>query len=114
MNLIAKEYCAANVDVDGVLILSEFAGAATQLGQQALLVNPYDVYGVADTIHQACEMPRGERQMRMAALRQIIQSQDIFHWLDQFLNVATVMEPGAGDVLKLYNWQYNGVSAATA
>ena len=58
MNLVAKEYCAAKVDEDGVLILSEFAGAADQLGptarsRGAMLVNPYDTEGVADAIHQA-------------------------------------------------------------
>jgi len=78
MNLIAKEYCAANVDCDGVLILSEFAGAANQLGQHALLVNPYDIRGVADAIQQACEMSRKERLIRMRGLRQIIQTQDVF------------------------------------
>jgi trehalose 6-phosphate synthase len=92
MNLIAKEYCAANVDCDGVLILSEFAGAANQLGQHALLVNPYDIHGVADAIHQACEMSRGERLMRMGGLRQIIRNRDIFWWLDTFLNVALAKE----------------------
>ena len=88
MNLIAKEYCAANFDCDGVLILSEFAGAATQLGQHALLVNPYDTYGVADAIYEACKMNPRERRMRMGGLRQIIRRQDIFRWLDTFLNVA--------------------------
>jgi trehalose 6-phosphate synthase len=88
MNLIAKEYCAANFNCDGVLILSEFAGAATQLSQHALLVNPYDRYGVAEAIYEACKMNPRERQMRMGGLRQIIRRQDIFRWLDTFLNVA--------------------------
>jgi trehalose-6-phosphate synthase len=47
MNLVAKEYCACTIDDEGVLILSEFAGAAAQLGRSALLVNPYDMEGVA-------------------------------------------------------------------
>jgi trehalose 6-phosphate synthase len=88
MNLIAKEYCASHVNGDGVLILSEFAGAATQLGQQALLVNPYDINGVSDAIHQACTMNPEERRTRMAVLRQIIRARDIFWWLNTFLDVA--------------------------
>jgi trehalose-6-phosphate synthase len=55
MNLVAKEYCACSLE-DGVLILSEFAGAAPQLQPDALLVNPNDVEGVADTIAQAWAM----------------------------------------------------------
>jgi len=102
MNLIAKEYCASNVDSDGVLILSEFAGAATQLGEQALLVNPYDVNGVSDAIHQACTMQREERRTRMTSLRQIIRDQDIFWWLDTFLDVAFATEqPDAGSFKQL-------------
>jgi trehalose 6-phosphate synthase len=88
MNLIAKEFCAANVDGDGVLILSEFAGAATQLGPHALLVNPYDLDGVAEAIRQACEMTSTERLRRMRDLRQRVRTQDIFWWLDTFLNTA--------------------------
>jgi trehalose-6-phosphate synthase len=100
MNLIAKEYCAANVDCDGVLILSEFAGAANQLGQHALLVNPYDIHGVADAIQQACEMSRKERLIRMGGLRQIIQTQDVFWWLDTFLNVALAKEHDVSSALQ--------------
>jgi trehalose 6-phosphate synthase/phosphatase len=100
MNLIAKEYCAANVDGNGVLILSEFAGAATQLGQHALLVNPYDLHGVADAIQQACKMNPRERRIRMRELRQIIQSQDIFQWLDTFLNVAFAKDRDDNSALK--------------
>ncbi|MFC1910655.1 trehalose-6-phosphate synthase, partial [Chloroflexota bacterium] len=64
MNLVAKEYCAANVDKIGVLILSEFAGAATQLYQGSLLVNPYDIEGVAEAIHRAYDMSIDERRRR--------------------------------------------------
>src|SRR5439155_16724 len=53
MNLVAKEYCACRVDEDGALILSQFAGAAEQLKPDALLVNPYDVEQMADTIVKA-------------------------------------------------------------
>ncbi|HSO19676.1 MAG TPA: trehalose-6-phosphate synthase, partial [Desulfosarcina sp.] len=85
MNLVAKEYCAANVAEDGVLILSEFAGAADQLQKHALLVNPYDVEAVARTIAQACDMPDAEKRRRMRALRRIIRRTDIFWWVDAFM-----------------------------
>src|SRR5690606_39271385 len=57
MNLVAKEYCAAQIKENGVLILSEFAGAAAQLQGGALLVNPHDIAGMADCIHEAVNMP---------------------------------------------------------
>jgi trehalose 6-phosphate synthase len=88
MNLIAKEYCAANVDNNGVLILSEFAGAARSLGRHALLVNPYDIDGVADAIRHACNLSWTERQSHMRRLRQIIRTRNIFWWLETFLNAS--------------------------
>src|SRR5690606_29579900 len=56
MNLVAKEYCASRIDEQGVLVLSEFAGAASQLGDGALLVNPNDRVGTAEAIARACQM----------------------------------------------------------
>ena len=88
MNLVAKEYCAANVDEDGALILSEFAGAAAQLQKEALLVNPYDVEEAAATIAKACEMPPAERRRRMKALRRKVRKTDIFWWVDALLEAA--------------------------
>jgi trehalose 6-phosphate synthase len=85
MNLVAKEYCACSLE-DGVLILSEFAGAAPQLQPDALLVNPNDVEGVADTIAQAWAMHPEERRMRMQNLRRSIREQDVFWWVDAFLH----------------------------
>jgi trehalose 6-phosphate synthase/phosphatase len=90
MNLVAKEYCAANIEKSGVLILSQFAGAATQLGKNSLLVNPYDIEGVAAAIHRAYSMGVGERQRRMQKLRKSIARRDVFWWVDFFLrgNIA--------------------------
>jgi trehalose 6-phosphate synthase/phosphatase len=88
MNLVAKEYCAANVTENGVLILSEFAGAAAQLRADALLVNPYDIEEVADTITAACDMPLAERRRRMQMLRTTVRKYDIYWWVDSFLNVV--------------------------
>jgi len=88
MNLVAKEYCAANTDRNGVLILSEFAGAATQLRRNSLLVNPYDIEGVANAIHRAYNMSANERRIRMRRLRKSIRKHDIFWWVDSFLRAA--------------------------
>jgi trehalose 6-phosphate synthase len=85
MNLVAKEYCAAQVDNKGVLILSDFAGAAQQLGKGALLVNPYDTDGVADAIYAAHIMPPEEREQRMKALRTEVKRTDVRRWVRWFL-----------------------------
>jgi alpha,alpha-trehalose-phosphate synthase [UDP-forming] len=85
MNLVAKEFCASSIDNKGVLILSEFAGAAEQLGKGALVVNPYNLEETADTIYQAYKMSREEREKRMRVLRAEIKRNDIFKWVDWFL-----------------------------
>ena len=88
MNLVAKEFCACSIENNGVLILSEFAGAAAQLQNGALLVNPYDIEGVADAIHRACTMEADERHRRMEKLRRSIQKYDIFRWVNGFLSAG--------------------------
>jgi len=85
MNLVAKEYCACSVDHDGVLILSEFAGAADQLGKEALLVNPYDIEETADAIYRAFTMEPEERRRRMHRLRAQIRRNDVHRWARSFL-----------------------------
>lgn len=84
MNLVAKEFCATRVDDDGVLILSEFAGAATQLKSGALLVNPYDMDGVAYALDRALRMEARERQTRMQRLRSLIRRHDVYRWCESF------------------------------
>lgn len=88
MNLVAKEFCAVNGDGKGVLVLSEFAGAAHQLHRGALVVNPYDLEGVADAIYQAYKMAPGERTERMARLRRNVQQHDVFRWVSSFLQAG--------------------------
>jgi trehalose 6-phosphate synthase/phosphatase len=88
MNLVAKEYCACSIEEDCVLILSEFAGAAAQLQRGALLVNPYDIEGVADAIHRAYTMNDDERRNRMRRLRRGVRECDIFWWVDSYLQAA--------------------------
>lgn len=86
MNLVAKEYVASQVDATGVLVLSEFAGAAGQLADGALLTNPYDAQATADTIRQAVEMPQAERASRMARLRETVRETDVYWWAERFLS----------------------------
>jgi trehalose 6-phosphate synthase len=88
MNLVAKEYCACRTDEDGVLILSHFAGAAEQLKPDALLVNPYDVEQMADTIVHAFRMGATERDRRMKRMRRVIRKENVFWWVDSFLKAG--------------------------
>ncbi len=87
MNLVAKEYCAANHGGDGVLVLSELAGAAEELGD-ALLVNPYHLEGLTESIHRALKMSPEEARSRMQRLNQRIQACDAHYWADTFLAEA--------------------------
>lgn len=93
MNLIAKEYCAARVNNDGVLILSEFAGAAFQLHGGALLVNPYHTRAVAEAIRLACEMPLSEQRRRMRKSRARVRREDIYRWRDSFCSCREAIAP---------------------
>jgi trehalose 6-phosphate synthase len=95
MNLVAKEYCACSIEEDCALILSEFAGAAAQLANNALLVNPFDIEGVADAIHRAYHMDAGERQARMRRMRRSIRENDVFWWVDSFLRAAIARDLSA-------------------
>ncbi len=86
MNLVAKEFVVAQEYNDpGVLVLSRFAGAAEQL-QEALLVNPYDAHGTAETIYRALQMPLGERRERHQALLGRIKEHDVHWWRQTFLD----------------------------
>ena len=87
MNLVSKEYCAARTENDGVLILSEFAGAAPELHRGALLVNPYDELGVAEALNRALDMEPKEQRRRMMRMRAWVRRHDILHWRDSFFAV---------------------------
>ena len=85
MNLVAKEYVAAQNEADpGVLVLSKFAGAAEEL-KDALIVNPYDIEECAQVIEQALQMPLKERCRRHAAMFDLVRSRDIHHWSGTFI-----------------------------
>jgi trehalose 6-phosphate synthase len=88
MNLVAKEYIASNIDCNGVLILSEFAGCCAELHEEALVVNPYDVDGMANAIVEAFNMEPQERNRRMTKLRSNVKNHDILYWIESFLSAA--------------------------
>ena len=94
MNLVAKEFCAAQVDECGVVIISEFTGAAAELQHGALVINPYDLAGVAEAIHRACVMPVEEKRLRMRLLRDIVRTYNVQSWADAFLSAVITAEPG--------------------
>src|SRR5438876_11334217 len=89
MNLVAKDYCACRIEEDGALILSQFAGAAEQLKSGALLVNPYDVEQMADTILKSFHMNLAERGARMKRMRRIVRKENVFWWVDSFLRAGS-------------------------
>lgn len=93
MNLVCKEYVMSQDESDpGVLILSEFAGAAEQM-KDALIVNPHDRFGMAEAIFKALTMPLEERQARWRALRDVVVSQDIAWWRERFLKDLEAVTP---------------------
>jgi trehalose 6-phosphate synthase len=85
MNLVAKEFVAARDDLDGVLILSELAGASEELAE-ALIINPYDERGFTAAIARAVEMPAWERRRRMQALRRRVAGRDVLAWASDILS----------------------------
>lgn len=87
MNLVAKEYAMAQLDDDGVLVLSELAGAADEF-QEAVTVSPFDPDEVAAALHRALAMPAEERRARMSALRARVRAHDVHAWVKGFLASA--------------------------
>jgi len=94
MNLVAKEYCAANVSSDGVLVLSEFAGAAAQLQGDAYLVNPYDMEGIAKALNRAIHWDKEERAEHMSSLKDHVRKNNIYWWVDSFLQAGIAKSLG--------------------
>jgi alpha,alpha-trehalose-phosphate synthase [UDP-forming] len=85
MNLIAKEYVSSKSEEDGVLILSKFAGAADEMRKYAIMVNPYDIEEVADSINTALNLHWSTRKKMISNLRKIVKDNNVFHWADNFL-----------------------------
>ena len=93
MNLVAKEFVCAREDDDGVLILSELAGAASEL-TEAILVNPYSVEALVGAMLQALDMDREERRQRMSALRTRLDGRTVHGWADRFTSAVAAAATG--------------------
>ena len=93
MNMVALEYCAARKSNTGVLVLSEFAGAANYL-PDALLVNPHDIDGLADAMYRAVSLGEDEQIRRMRRMRRRVRTKDVFAWAR--LNLDIIAEHTAG------------------
>lgn len=94
MNLVAKEYVASRADSGGALVLSEFAGAATEL-RQAFLCNPHDPDGVKDALLRAVNVDRTEARRRMRVMQRHLRTHDVGHWARSFLHELGVSETEA-------------------
>ncbi|MEQ1793497.1 MAG: trehalose-6-phosphate synthase [Nitrospira sp.] len=94
MNLVAKEFVAARDDEQGVLILSQFTGAATEL-PEALLINPYNIDQCAAAMHLALTMPPVEQRARMRSMRGIVQEFNVYRWAGRMLMDAARMRQRA-------------------
>jgi trehalose 6-phosphate synthase len=84
LNLVAKEAPLVN-ERDGVLVLSENAGAHEELGRWAITINPFDVAGQAEALHEALELPREERRARLEAIKRYVREHDIGAWIESQL-----------------------------
>ncbi len=86
MNLVCKEFVASRPDLGGVLVLSEFAGAAREL-RRSLLVNPRDVDGLVQAVKDALTLPHQDARQRMAILRMVVRRHDVHQWAKEFIEV---------------------------
>ncbi len=119
LNLVAKEYVAANANNVGVLLLSPFAGAAGQL-KEALITNPYNPRETASKILMGLEMPAAEKRRRLAALNRVVREQDIYwwwrqlrlYWLGNPARDRDVVSPGGAEVW--FNEQISGLAERDA
>ena len=94
MNLVCKEFVAARDDEQGVLVLSQFAGAANEMAT-ALIVNPYHTVQVAHALHQALSMPGTEQRRRMRALRETVKAANVYRWAARILLDAEALRAPA-------------------
>jgi trehalose-6-phosphate synthase len=101
MALAAKEYCAADLDERGALVLSEFAGAASQLAAGALLVNPHDAAGTARTLLAALRSAPEARRRRMRLLRAEVRAHDLSWWMGELLPEIRLAPAGRGAPARL-------------
>jgi trehalose 6-phosphate synthase/phosphatase len=113
MNLVAKEFVASRIDEDGVLVLSEFAGAAAEL-DSAVSVNPYDVDAVAHQLHRSLAMPLAERRARMRALRKRVLGYDVHAWAQDFLASLRTAVPDGGAAPRIQPPLFTALAEARA
>ena len=99
MNLVAKEYVACRSNDDGVLVLSEFAGAAEQL-TQAIMVNPHDISAVKSAIIKAVNMPKPAQRRRMQAMRRRLSTENVLAWSQSFLDRLEELDEDRASSLK--------------
>jgi trehalose 6-phosphate synthase len=92
MNLVAKEYVTSRVNDDGVLILSQFAGASNEL-REALLVNPYDIEETADAIFTAITMEAEQQRERMSRMRGTIRENNVYRWAGELITPLARLRP---------------------
>jgi alpha,alpha-trehalose-phosphate synthase [UDP-forming] len=117
MNLVAKEFCASQIDERGVLIVSEFAGAGPELRYGAILVNPNDFAEVAQALHDATQMSADEKRRRMRLLREIVKEHNVQRWVRSFLEAVpevtgapTARHPGSPFVVERRDETMPGVA----
>lgn len=92
MNLVVKEFAAANVDHKGALVMSKFAGAREEL-KDAIFINPYDKEEFADAIHEALQMSEKEKKKRSQNLRKVVKENNIYKWInDNLREVGEILE----------------------
>ncbi|MHB1346362.1 MAG: alpha,alpha-trehalose-phosphate synthase (UDP-forming) [Candidatus Humimicrobiaceae bacterium] len=95
MNLIAKEYIASRSEVDSVLVLSRFAGVADEFRNNVIIVNPYDIEGVADSIKSALEMELEQKTSRFNNLKDIVKKRDVYYWMESiFQTYSNIFKKG--------------------
>ncbi len=100
MNLVSKEFIAAREDEQGVLVLSQFTGAAHEL-PEALIVNPYDLEAASEALEHAIEMPRAEQADRMRALRATVEERNVYRWAGRMLLDAAQLRQRARRSLQM-------------
>jgi hypothetical protein len=93
---VAKEFCAAQIDERGVLIVSEFAGAGPELRSGAIIVNPNDFAEVAQALYDAAHMGAEDKRGRMRLLRQIVKDHNVHRWIHSFLQAIPASSQSKG------------------
>ena len=104
MNLVAKEFIASRDDEAGVLILSQFAGAAGEL-RESLIVNPYDLEETADALQTALKMPLAEQRERMHSLRNQVRDFNIYRWAGRMLLDAAALRQRARVKERIFSYR---------